>query len=88
MDDTALVKLLSERFQRREKIILLDYLNGFAGKKPLIKGTLWSRNSSAQNIYNLLISARRFKAIKHSVMNDWPHSKPINDVMIELPFTE
>lgn len=28
------------------------------------------------------------EAIKHSVMNDWPHSKPINDVMIELSFTE
>lgn len=66
----------------------MDYLNGFAAKKPLIKGTLWSRNSCAQNIYNLLISAQRFGAIKHSVMNDWPHSKPINDVMIELPFRE
>jgi len=68
----------------------LDYLNGFAGKKPLIKGTLWSGNSSIEKYlqpshFSTEISG---KAIKQGVMNDWPHSKPINDVLIELSFKE
>lgn len=62
----------------------------FARKKPLIKGTLWSGNSPIENTYNPSHFSAEIpgEAIKHSVMNDWPHSKPINDVMIELSFTE
>lgn len=59
----AQVSLLILGFQRHEKIILLNYLNGFSGGKSLIKSTfLAMRKSSIENIYNPLMSAQRFLA--------------------------